>query len=195
METTTQPTPLTRIALGALDVNKHLNSPIGSPKKSPVKKGGFVFTDDAAERTPGRSLKEQLLEVEVERQTPVRVVELEAPRSEKRKEAPTEVTGREEEGVKVARREGSVSPAREVLVEEGGQSVEGDEVESTQTARTPSASPSAALDPSLPLSLSHTSADTVPNSPAPANTTETELRENKLADTGNNRTLRLYVYD
>jgi hypothetical protein len=121
--TTTQPTPLTRIALGALDVNKHLNSPLGSPKKSPVKKAGFVFTDssDAAERTPGRSLKEQLLEVEVERQTPVRVVEIEERKSEKRKEAPTEVQGREEEGVKVARREGSVSPSREV------QSVEGDE--------------------------------------------------------------------
>ncbi|KFX92182.1 hypothetical protein O988_07385 [Pseudogymnoascus sp. VKM F-3808] len=181
METTTQPTPLTRIALGALDVNKHLNSPIGSPKKSPVKKaGGFVFTDsnDAAERTPGRSLKEQLLEVEVERQTPVRVLEIEAPRNEKRKEAPTEVTGREEEGVKVARREGSVSPARGALGEEVG-SVEGDEVEATQPTRTHSASPSAALDPSL--SLSHTSADTVPNSPAPANTTETELRENASA--------------
>ncbi|ELR06735.1 hypothetical protein GMDG_00352 [Pseudogymnoascus destructans 20631-21] len=109
METPSQPT-LSRIALGALDVNKHLNSPLGSPKKSPVKKHNFVFTDDGAEQAPvARSMKERLLETEVPvlRETPVRVVEAQvSPRSEKRKEAPTDVGGREEERVKVARIEG-----------------------------------------------------------------------------------------
>ena len=76
-----------------------------------------MFTDDDAERGPKRSLKEVVLEDEVPvlRQTPVRVIEVEkSPRSEKRKEAPTDVEGREEERVKVARVEGrSLSPARE----------------------------------------------------------------------------------
>lgn len=131
MDSPIQPT-LSRIALGALDVNKHLNSPLGSPKKSPVKKANFVFSDDA-ERTPGRSLKEQLLEAAtpVLRQTsPLRVVSVSPPRSEKRKEAPTEV---EEDGAgraKVARVEGplggNLSPACEL---EGWDAVDMDDVE------------------------------------------------------------------
>ena len=135
METPSQPT-LSRIALGALDVNKHLNSPLGSPKKSPVKKHNFVFSDDGAERAPvARSLKEQLLEtaeVEVLRETPVRVVEvLASPRSEKRKEAPTDVEGREEGSVKVARIEGremgSLSLGSEVDTVRRDGDLEGDE--------------------------------------------------------------------
>ncbi|OAF57913.1 hypothetical protein VC83_05200 [Pseudogymnoascus destructans] len=197
METPSQPT-LSRIALGALDVNKHLNSPLGSPKKSPVKKHNFVFTDDGAEQAPvARSMKERLLETEVPvlRETPVRVVEAQvSPRSEKRKEAPTDVGGREEERVKVARIEGREMGGLGLASELGGVDavgMEGDEgLESTQAtsvcARTPSASPE------VPLGTSHsttlTSPDTVPNSaresPTPtaqANTTDSELRQNASA--------------
>ncbi|OBT40775.1 hypothetical protein VE00_09277 [Pseudogymnoascus sp. WSF 3629] len=199
METPSQPT-LSRIALGALDVNKHLNSPLGSPKKSPVKKHNFVFSDDGAERAPvGRSLKEQLLEtaeVQVLRETPVRVGEvLASPRSEKRKEAPTDVEGREEGSVKVARIEGremgSLSLGSEVDAVLRAASMEGDEgLESTQATSVRARTPSASLEVSLETSHSTTltSSDTVPNSaresPTPttqANTTESELRENASA--------------
>ncbi|KFY90728.1 hypothetical protein V498_05851 [Pseudogymnoascus sp. VKM F-4517 (FW-2822)] len=200
MDSPSQPT-LSRIALGALDVNKHLNSPHGSPKKSPVKKHTFVFSDQDAEQTPTRSLKEQLLEAEVpvlRQKSPVRVVEVQvSPRSEKRKEAPTSVEGCEEEVLgraKFARVEGretgSLSPARELEMadavgKDGG--VEGDEeLESTQgttiRARTLSVSAEVPLDASQQTTL--TSPDTVPNSaresPAPAaqvNATDSELRE------------------
>lgn len=137
MDSPSQPT-LSRIALGALDVNKHLHSPHGSPKKSPAKKHTFVFSDNA-EQPPARNLKELLLEAEVPvlRQTPVRVVSVSPPRSEKRKEAPTDVEGREEDVLgrakfaKVKGREmGSLSPAHELEMGDavgGDASMEGDE--------------------------------------------------------------------
>ncbi|OBT62311.1 hypothetical protein VE03_09052 [Pseudogymnoascus sp. 23342-1-I1] len=207
MDSPSQPT-LSRIALGALDVNKHLHSPHGgSPKKSPAKKRTFVFNDNDAEQSPARvSLKEQLLEAQVpvlRRASPVRVVEVVqvSPRSEKRKKAPTDVEGREEEVLgraKFARVEGrsvgSLSPARELeMVDAVGRDggMEGDEeLESTQgtsaRARTPSASQEVLLDASQSTTL--TSPDTVPNSaresPTPtvqANTTDSELRENASA--------------
>ncbi|OBT85574.1 hypothetical protein VE02_06702 [Pseudogymnoascus sp. 03VT05] len=195
METPTQPT-LSRIALGALDVNKHLNSPLGSPKKSPVKRNNFVFTDDGAEQAPAvaRSLKEQLLEVEELRETPVRVFgpAEQSPRIEKRKEAPTDVEGRGGGGGKVARIErgmvvGGLGLGSEV---EGGE-MEGDEgLESTQAtsvcARTPFASPEVLLEMSQSTTL--TSPDTVLNSaresPSPTaqvNASDSELRENASA--------------
>ncbi|KFY25867.1 hypothetical protein V493_04393 [Pseudogymnoascus sp. VKM F-4281 (FW-2241)] len=202
MDSPIQPT-LSRIALGALDVNKHLNSPLGSPKKSPAKKHNFVFSDDA-ELTPARSLKEQLLEAEVpvlRQASPVRVVSVSPPRSEKRKAAPTDVEGREEDvlgGAKFARVEGrsmgGQSPAPELeTVDAVGTVVgmEGDEeLESTQGtfahARTPSASLEVPLDASQTTIL--TSPDTVPNSAresptrtAQVNTTDSELRENASA--------------
>lgn len=130
MDSPSQPT-LSRIALGALDVNKHLHSPHGSPKKSPAKKHTFVFSDNA-EQPPARNLKELLLEAEVpvlRQASPVRV-SVSPPRSEKRKEAPTDVEGREEDVLgraKFARVEGremgSLSPAREL---ETGDAVGGD---------------------------------------------------------------------
>ncbi|KFY79462.1 hypothetical protein V499_01522 [Pseudogymnoascus sp. VKM F-103] len=197
METPSQPT-LSRIALGALDVNKHLNSPLGSPKKSVVRKRDFVFGDGDAEMEPvARSLKEKLLEtaevqVEVLRETPVRVVgPKEEPRSEKRKEAPTDVEGREEGSVKVARTDGGEMGGLGLASEVEGVDAEGDErLESTQAtsvrARTPSASQEVPLESSYSTVL--TSPDTVPNSaresPSPtaqANTTDSELRENATA--------------
>ncbi|OBT71689.1 hypothetical protein VF21_09661 [Pseudogymnoascus sp. 05NY08] len=194
METPT----LSRIALGALDVNKHLNSPLGSPKKSsPVKRNNFVFSDDGdKERSPvARSLKEQLLletvEVKVQglRETPVRVFGPPESRSEKRKEAPTDVEGRVGGG-KVARTEGGLGVGGELGGVEAVE-MEGDEgLESTQAtpvrARTPSASPEVLLEMSQSTTL--TSPDTVPNSaresPSPtaqANASDSELRENASA--------------
>jgi hypothetical protein len=214
METPSQPT-LSRIALGALDVNKHLNSPLGSPKKSPVKKHNFVFSDDGAERAPvGRSLKEQLLEtaeVQVLRETPVRVGEvLASPRSEKRKEAPTDVEGREEERIKVARIEGremgNLSLGSEVDAVRRDGDLEGDEglevcfpilyswcedhmliiMQSTQATSLRARTPSASLEVSLETSHSTTltSPDTVPNSAreSPTPTIQANTTESELRE-------------
>lgn len=211
MDSPSQPT-LSRIALGALDVNKHLNSPHGSPKKSPVKKQTFVFNDQDAEQTPARSLKEQLLEAEVpvlRQKSPVRVVEVQAsPRSEKRKEAPTSVEGREEEVLgraKFARVEGretgSSSPARELEMvdavgKDGG--MEGDEelevcypysyledhllitTQSTQgtTIRARTLSVSAEIPLDASQQTTLTSPDTVPNSARESPTPTAQVNAN-----------------
>lgn len=85
------------MALGALDVNKHLNSPHTSPKKSPAKNRGFVF-DDNAERPATYSLKEQLLEASFSASfsasrpaSPARVASASPSRNEKRKAGPTSI--------------------------------------------------------------------------------------------------------
>jgi hypothetical protein len=98
MDSPSHPT-LSRIALGALDVNKHINSPQASPKKSPTKKHSFVFSDKS-EQPPACSLKEQLLESSLpvsKPASPVSVISASPSRIEKRKEAPTSVTGRGED--------------------------------------------------------------------------------------------------
>jgi len=104
METPSQPT-LSRMALGALDVNKHLNSPHASPRKSPSKKNTFVF-DDASERPVTYSLKEQVLEASLppSRPTsPLRVSSVSPSRNEKRKIASTSLLGDAEEAVRHAK--------------------------------------------------------------------------------------------
>jgi hypothetical protein len=93
------------MALGALDVNKHLNSPHASPRKSPSKKSTFVF-DDASERPVTYSLKEQVLEASLPPSrltSPLRVSSASPSRNEKRKIASTSLLGDAEEALRHAK--------------------------------------------------------------------------------------------
>lgn len=96
MTSSSQPS-LSRVALSALDVNKHLNSPLTSPKKSPTKNHNFVFNDNP-EQSPARGLKNNLLEASLPASrptSPIRVAHASPSRSGKRKDNPTPTVGRE----------------------------------------------------------------------------------------------------